>query len=166
MSVHGKKGEDNLRLYLDAILRREEDERREIAHKLRNDTAQSALVLAQRLDLMISARHPKLPQSVKENLENMRSLATSIYANSSSCAQDLSPSILEDLGLVAALERICDELKKDQRIETKIQAINVTNIMLPVNLQLVLFRIAREALSNVSIQCSGIQCRYRVRNTR
>jgi len=85
---------------------------------------------------------------VKENLENMRSLATSIYEGLSSCAQDLSPSILEDLGLVAALEWLCDELKKDQGIETEVRVINDTKI-LSWNLQVILFRVVRAALSNI-----------------
>lgn len=148
MSVRREKGEHDLRLYLDAILRVEEGERRQIAHRLRNDIAQSVLALAQRLDLVISGRPPRLSQSVKENLENMRSLATSIYEGLSSCAQDLSLSILEDLGLVAALEWLCDELKKDQGIETEVRVINDTKI-LSWNLQVILFRVVRAALSNI-----------------
>ena len=140
MSVRGKKGEANLRLYLDAVLRVEEGERREIANKLRNDMAQSVLALAQRLDLVISARHLKLPQSTKEEMENIRTLATGIYANLSSCAQDLSPSILEDLGLVVAVEWLCDELKKERRIETEVRVVNDTKI-LPWNMQIILFRV-------------------------
>lgn len=50
--------------------------------------------------------------------------------------------------MTAALECLCDELKKEQRIETKVRGINVTKV-LPLKLQLVLFRIAQAALSNV-----------------
>jgi two-component system sensor histidine kinase DegS len=99
-------------LYLDAILRVEEGERHEITNKLRNDILQSVLALVQRLGLVISANHPIMPKFVKENLENIRSLAIGIYPNLPSCAQVLSPSILEDLGLVAAVEWLCDEPKR------------------------------------------------------
>ncbi len=64
------------------------------------------------------------------------------------CAQDLRPRILDDLGLAAALEWMTEELTENYGINARVE-MEGTERTLPAEVQLVLFRIAQEALSNV-----------------
>lgn len=60
----------------------------------------------------------------------------------------LRPWILDDLGLVAALEWVAEDMTTNQGIDTDVKAVGVEQT-LPAESQLLLFRIVQEALSNV-----------------
>ena len=62
--------------------------------------------------------------------------------------QDLRPRILDDLGLIASLEWMADDMQKSQNIQTTVE-VSGAERPLPMDVQLLLFRIAQEALSNV-----------------
>ena len=60
----------------------------------------------------------------------------------------MRPRIIDDLGLVAALEWIAEELERDQKIEMQVEATGIDRELSP-EIQIVLFRIAQEALNNI-----------------
>ncbi|MBA7566326.1 hypothetical protein ES708_08017 [subsurface metagenome] len=143
-----KRLEDKARLYIQQITRAQEDERKRIARELHDDVSPPMLLLIQRLDTMTSATRPKLPYSLKESLESLRSQAIEALETLRHCAQDLRPRILDDLGLVAALEWMTEDMAKSQGIDAHTEVAGIEQT-LPVETQLLLFRIAQEALNNI-----------------
>ena len=140
-----KQMQENMRFYVQQITRAQEDERKRIARVLHDDVAPPLLLLIQRLDSTASHTRPK---SLKESLENLRSQAIETLEGLRRCAQDLRPRILDDLGLIAALEWIAEDLVKNYGIDAHVEAVG-TERSLPAEVQLLLFRIAQEALSNI-----------------
>jgi len=138
--------QENMRFYVQQITRAQEDERRRIARELHDDVSPSLLLVIQRLDEITSSTRPKLPKLLKENLEGLRIQATEALENLHRYAQDLRPRILDDLGLLAALEWMTEELRK-QEIAAHVEVIGIEPT-LPPEVQLLLFRIAQEALTN------------------
>jgi len=143
-----KQLQENLRFYVQLITRAQEDERKRIARELHDDVSPSLLLLTQRLDAITSSTRPKLSDSLKENLEDLRSRAIEALEDLRRCAQDLRPRILDDLGLVAALEWITEDMEKNYSIRAHVEVIG-TEQVLSTEIQLLLFRIAQEALSNI-----------------
>jgi len=143
-----KQMQENMRFYVQQVTRAQEDERKRIARVLHDDVAPPLLLLIQRLDLITSRTPPRLPKSLKENLEDLRSQAIEALEGLRRCAQDLRPSILDDLGLIAALEWTAEDLVKNYEIDTHVEVVG-TELSLPAEVQLLLFRIAQEALSNI-----------------
>ncbi|GAI25749.1 unnamed protein product, partial [marine sediment metagenome] len=142
-----KQLQENMRFYIQLITKAQEDERRRIARELHDDVASSLLLLIQRLDAIASST-PRLSTSLKNKLEDIYSHATAALENLQRSAQDLRPRIIDDLGLVAALEWMAENLTKDYGIVTRVEVIGVER-GLPDEVQLLLFRIAQEALTNI-----------------
>lgn len=143
-----RKMQNSLRFHLQAVLRAQEDERERIARELHDETVQALLLLAHRLDSSITNLTKKLSKSEKKELEQLHSLAVNICEGLWRYARNLRPRILDDMGLVAALEFIANELRKGEGIDVRVQVPAQVPI-LRSEIQLVMFRIAQEALSNV-----------------
>ena len=139
--------QENMRFYVQQITQAQEDERKRIARELHDDVAPSLLIVIRRLNAIISGTRPKLSKSNSENLEGLRIKATEALENLHRYAQDLRPRILDDLGLVPALEWMTEELAGQHKIDARAEVLGVEPVLSP-EVQLLLFRIAQEALNN------------------
>ena len=143
-----ERTQENLRYYMQQVTMAQEHERKRIARDLHDDIAQSLLLVTQGLDMLISTNRPKLSNSqLKQYLEKLHNQAVDALEAVRCCAQDLRPRIIDDLGLVAALEWLTDDLAKQQEIDAHAE-ITGEERALPAEVQLLLFRIAQEALNN------------------
>jgi signal transduction histidine kinase len=79
----------------------------------------------------------ELREEVSRSLEGVRRMA-----------RELRPSALDDLGLVAALDGYMHEFTRRTRLETRFEP--ACGDRLPPRVELVLYRIAQEALTNVA----------------
>jgi PAS domain S-box-containing protein len=144
-----KQLQDNMRYYIQLITRTQEEERKRLARDLHDDVSSSLLLLLQRLDSLISTKRQKLsPQILSEKLEDLRTQTVSALDYVRRYAQDLRPRILDDLGLIPALEWMAEDLEKNYSIKANVK-VSGTERNLPAEVQLLLFRIAQEALSNI-----------------
>jgi two-component system sensor histidine kinase DegS len=141
-----KQQQESVQAYIRQITRAQEEERKRIARDLHDDVSPDILILIQKLDNLISAPRPKLA-AMRESLEGLRGEAVTALEALRSCAQNLRPRIIDDLGLLAALEWIAEGLEKDQGIHTRVEASGIGE--LTPEAQIVLFRIAQEALNNI-----------------
>jgi two-component system sensor histidine kinase DegS len=137
---------DNLRLQIHKTLMAQEEERKRIARELHDDVAQSILLLSRRLDILISGSTHKPPKTPVSNLEDIQAIANEAYRSVQRYARDLRPSILDQMGLAAALNWLAEELDKELRIKTTVKADKLPP--LPSETELAMFRIAQEALNN------------------
>ncbi|MDY6892745.1 MAG: PAS domain S-box protein [Chloroflexota bacterium] len=136
----------NMEYYITQITKAQEDERLRISRELHDDTAQVLVTLARGLDSLISAK-PLLPESTIERLRKLQEMTDSALEDVRRFSQDLRPSVLDDLGLVPALEWLITEVKEQQEIITSIE-ITGNQRRLPQEKELAIFRIAQEALNN------------------
>jgi PAS domain S-box-containing protein len=137
----------NVRAYIQQITRAQEEERKRIARDLHDDVSPDIIILIQKLDNITSAQRPKITE-MKENLQEVRDQAVKALEGLRATAQGLRPRIIDDLGLEAALEWIAEELERDQKIRTKVETSNIERKLSPET-QILLFRIAQEALNNI-----------------
>jgi signal transduction histidine kinase len=136
---------ENMRYYARQITRAQEDERKRIAREAHDETAQILVALSRRLDGLIASA--ELPSAAsKERLEAVRGLTTEALQSVRRFSQDLRPPVLDDLGFVAAVRGLTRNLE-EAGIETKVRVSGVPYRLSPEE-ELVLFRIAQEALNN------------------
>lgn len=128
------------------VTRAQEDERRRIARELHDQTVQSLIVLCRGLDSAAAVR--RLPRATLGLLHNLRAIADDVLADVRRVSRDLRPTVLDDLGLVSAVEWLAAELAKRHGIPVRVE---VTGIRprLPAETELALFRIVQEGLHNV-----------------
>lgn len=137
---------ENLRFYLEEVTKAQEVERLRIARELHDDTIQQLVALSRQLDMLSDDR--TLPPEQKESVERLWKHANSIIQGVRRLSQDLRPPTLDRLGLLPALQWLVSELSKYSSIPIEIRVRGVER-RLPADVELMLFRIAQEALRNV-----------------
>lgn len=143
-----KRMQENLEYYVQEITTAQEEERKRVARELHDETAQSVMVLSHRLDALISRPRRMSLQALREELEDLQALSDDILQSLRRCAQDLRPRILDDLGLMAAVEWLAESLGNSQGIDARVEVEGPLPSLSPQQ-QLLLFRIVQEALSNI-----------------
>ncbi len=143
-----RRSQENMRHYVQEIIKAQEDERKRIARELHDDVSPSLLLLIQQIDAITSNSRHKLPDWLNDKMEALRRQTVEGLESLRRIAQDLRPRILDDLGLIAALEWMTDNLVISYGIEAQVEVKGKEN-GLPSEVQLLLFRIAQEALNNI-----------------
>lgn len=129
------------------LINAEEAERSRLARELHDDFSQRLAVLAVDLE-RIPRKNPLLPPEAKQQLEQLHELATGVGADLHSLSHRLHSSTLDSLGLVDALELLCQEFEQQNEIDARFTHHNVPD-QLPPDIALCCFRLAQECLTNV-----------------
>jgi signal transduction histidine kinase len=137
--------EVRLRLLQQAMSAREEEQRR-ISRDLHDGLGQTITSLLLRLHA--AAEVPTLAEA-RARIEELRSITASLYDEVRKMARGLRPSVLDDLGLAAALEHLATEYTHAHGIAVDLVAPDLAFDRLPTEVETALYRIAQEALTNV-----------------
>lgn len=142
-----KRMEENLRYYLQQITRAQEEERKRIARELHDDTTQLLLSLSRQLDNFIRNGDNYSPEQIdflKDIQEQVNRGVQSIHRY----AQDLRPSLIDDLGLMAALRSLVKRAHEYNGIVISLEVVGEER-RLPSEVEMLLYRVIQEALNNV-----------------
>jgi len=147
--------------YAAYVLRGQEDERARLARELHDDTIQELVHLCRRLDA-VAAEVP-LEAATLASLDEVRVLAEAIVAELRDMARGLRPPALDDLGLAASLRRLAADVagRSGLAVETSIDEAACRG--LGDDVELVLFRIAQEAMNNAEHHARARRVSLRVR---
>ncbi len=138
--------QENLRFYVQQITRAQEEERKRIARELHDDTTQALVALSHQIEDFAS-NNKQLSADDIELLKNWREHLGDALQRLRFFSRDLRPSIVDDLGLVPALEWLTDDLKKQTGIEANLRVVGSQQRLSP-EVELLLFRIIQEAINN------------------
>ncbi len=151
---------ENLQSYVTQILRAQEEERKRIARELHDETAQSLTGLL--LDIEGVSRVAKQsPDEIPHLLNELRNKASMILEAVRRFSHALRPDVLDQLGLLPALDLLVMELRDSTRISAHIEVEGLER-RLPAEKELALFRIAQEALHNIRRHSKATQVLVRV----
>jgi signal transduction histidine kinase len=151
MATKVKDAQRSLHGYIGAITEAQEDERRRLARELHDDTLQALIALKQRVQLAQLELQPSTKQDPPESAElnEIASLTEQTIENLRRLTRALRPVYLEDLGLVPALEMLARETGQGMGIKVEFHR-QGTERRLDATVELALYRMAQEALSNTA----------------
>ena len=141
---------ENMRFYVRQITRAQEDERQRIARDLHDDTIQALIAFSRRLEVLLPSSREgseRLPATTLQRIRELRDQMDEVIKGVRRFSQALRPSVLDDLGLLPALEGLVS-LTEREGIQTRFQVLGEKRRFSP-EAELTLFRIAQEALNNV-----------------
>lgn len=116
------------------LLRAQEDERRRIARELHDEAGQALTAVKIELDL---EGHHAAGARVGQALAQVRDLSNL-----------LRPSALDDLGLLAALRSLAEDVSERSRITVDLH-LPSENVRIPPEMEVAVYRVIQEALTNV-----------------
>jgi PAS domain S-box-containing protein len=135
------------RLLLERTLSAQEEERRRIARELHDEAGQLLTALLVGLRTLEDAR--KLAD-VKLQGQRLREIAAQAIDEVGRLARGLHPTVLDDHGLGVALSRYAAEYTKTHNISVDLTLNEIDSSSLPSGIQIALYRILQEALTNVA----------------
>ncbi|MCK4351613.1 MAG: PAS domain S-box protein, partial [Candidatus Krumholzibacteria bacterium] len=124
-----------------------EEEKRNIALSLHDETGQTLAAVKNELE-MLRSRMPAGDKKSKKSLEEIRSHILKITEGTRRISYSLHPSQLEDLGLVPAINWYAEKFVRSKYLKVEVGDAGF-NEELPLHVGLTLYRIAQEALANV-----------------
>jgi two-component system, NarL family, sensor histidine kinase UhpB len=137
-----------LRQYAEKALLSQEEERQRISHELHDETVQELVGLLQRVDLCRTEMEQS-PDLARRRLDELKTLAEQALNDLRRISNALRPSILQDLGLPSAIQSLCDDLERQMPELTCEFALLGEERRLAPDLELAVFRVTQEALSNI-----------------
>jgi two-component system, NarL family, sensor histidine kinase UhpB len=140
-----------------AALRAQEEERARVARDLHDEVNQSLTGLLLRLEAAREAAPPEL----EDELAETKALANQAMRELLSLARQLRPTALDDLGLAAAIGGQVEQLGRGE-IEARLVAEGDFSD-LGGDQQLVVYRVAQEALSNAARHSEATRVEVRLR---
>jgi signal transduction histidine kinase len=129
---------------LKKVITAQEEERKRIARELHDETSQALSALL----LSIETGFRAAPEHVKKPLDQVKAMANRILDDVHRLIFDLRPSILDDLGLAAAVRWSGESRLESMGVDLSFEVIGSERRLTP-EIETTLFRIAQEAISNI-----------------
>ena len=145
---------DLLEAYANQVILGQEEERRRIAQELHDGPLQALIHLCRQIDALDALPDDETASSPSGSLASMRITVEETVAELRSIARGLRPSILDDLGLVASLNQVVVEATGRGGLAGEFH-VSGTERRLPPDVELTVFRIAQEAVTNVERHASA-----------
>ncbi len=152
--------QENLSFYLQQITRAHEEERQRISRDLHDSTAQNLIATLHQLENFCQTDEylpmPKLRllwslhEQLKDLLQEIRQLS-----------RDLRPSILDDLGLLPAVDWLTEQIKLEHRITADLTISGSEKRFTP-EIEVTLFRIIQEALRNIAKHAEATKAKVNI----
>ncbi len=166
--THRKRAEDELRrsreqlrdlsAHLQSV---REEERVEVARRIHDELGQTCTAL--KMDLAwLKSKLPKSQKPLRKKADSMLSLTDSAIKAVKVISTELRPTLLDDLGLVAAIEWAAGQFRERTGIECTISA-QPEEMTVEKGLSVTLFRVFQEALTNVARHADATEVKTTLR---
>ncbi len=143
-----KKKEEQIRFFASQYIAAQETERRRVAVELHDAIASSLAGIKFRIE--------KISEDMKQGLFSVESMKDVSFTLAQTIGEvrrimaDLRPSILDDLGIMPALNWLCREFETTYSHFSVEKQIGISEDEIPDFLKIVMFRISQEALTNIA----------------
>lgn len=158
-----RESEEELSLLAGRLISAQEEERSRVARELHDDFTQRLAVLA--IDAGSLERQQETgTRQVREKLGAMKTGLVKISQDIHDLSRQLHPSILEDLGLVKAVQSECARLSRKEGLEVFFTNDNVPE-MVPRGISIALYRIIQEGLRNIVVHSQARTAHLRLQGS-
>jgi two-component system NarL family sensor kinase len=162
VAAHALRLTDDLRRSRERLVLAREEERRRLRHDLHDDLGPTLAALALELESGAEVGRDD-PQRLGDTLERAAARARESVTDVRRLVYDLRPPTLDDLGLAGALRERAHQLSSES-FEVSVEA-PVDLGRLPAAVEAAAWRIASEALANVTRHAGARRCRVTLERT-
>jgi len=141
--------ETERQVYMSQVFKCQEDERQQIAQEIHDGNIQPLLAVANRAQTLVHGGHTNNVCQVRQNAKWIRDTILNVSDDLRRLSLHLRPSVLDNMGLVAALIWLVDHFNESNNIHARICETGMEQKLSPET-ETAIFRIVQEALNNVS----------------
>ncbi len=141
-----KESRQMIQNLLNKIISSQEEERKRIARNLHDETIQDLSALLMKIDMC--KLHPE--QVSAEKIDDIRKIVINTLDGLNAIIQNLRPSLLDDLGLEAAIKWLLNKHLGEKGINIFYNIIGADNKRFSPEMEIRLFRIIQEAIVNIA----------------
>lgn len=139
----------------------QEEERRSLSRELHDEVGQAVSALLLAIGNVAATISPENVKEAKEQLQNIRRVAEKTVAVVRDMSLLLRPSMLDDLGLLPALEWQSREISRTANLRVRVDAASVPD-ELPDEQKTCIYRVVQEALRNVTRHANATRVQIRL----
>ncbi len=132
---------------LHSLFQSQEQERARIARDLHDEIGQQLTALLVGLGTVESAKDLQTAQQLAQDL---RKVGGTAHEEVRRLARGLRPGVLEELGLFAAIERLCEDFEQVHGVNVRLKLSAAASGQLSLPVEISLYRILQESLTNVA----------------
>ena len=140
-----QRSADLRRRMLALVLSAQEDERRRIARDLHDGLGQTITSL---LVGLRTIEESSTDVQAKSSLRDLRLFGAGAHEEIRRLVRGLRPVVLDDVGLIPALERLLDDVRTSHPIEVDLELDEVAQTRMSADVETALYRITQEAIAN------------------
>jgi signal transduction histidine kinase len=140
---------ERLRALSVRLTQAQESERTRIARELHDEAGQALTTVRLQLDYVASVLPPDLPAYVHDQVREAQTLVGHTLEEIRRISIDLRPSLLDDLGLTAALRWQCNRLSRHGNLQITFDS-TLNAQRLPPKVETAVYRATQEALTNIA----------------
>lgn len=143
-----KRAEEHIRTLSQQVIRVQESERHRLSRDLHDNLAQDLSTLKISLDTLFDDR-PDIPVEKRQRVSQLSKMVKRTIADVRELAYNLRPSSLDQLGLVETVFQYCEDFCKRNALTVDFFSVGLDNIRLSNDLEIALYRLIQEGLSNI-----------------
>lgn len=138
----------------------QEEERHRLARELHDETAQTLAALSIALDRARDALGGATSPGFT-HIQEAKEIAARLLAETRRLILGLRPAVLDDLGLVPAIRWYCETSLTEGGVDYSVEVRNLSD-RLPGPIEVALFRIVQEAVTNIAKHAQASRARIRL----
>lgn len=145
-----KRSEESLRILSGKLIQAQEQERTRLARELHDSTSANLTAIKYAIEKKLYERGDQADDAEAAYFRYLIGLIQETSQDIQRIYSDLRPAILDDLGVLAAAERLCrqfDEIHQEIRVTPELV---IDEADVPQQLKIVIYRILQEALNNIA----------------
>ena len=143
-----KNSREQLRKLASHLQRAQENERSRISREIHDELGQELTGI--KMDISWLSNSLENPNSeVKDRIKSLNNLIDTTINSVRRISSELRPGVLDDLGLIPAIEWYVEEFQQRTKINCDLNLIDITDNLLD-DLSITIYRIVQESLTNVA----------------
>lgn len=151
------ESQNQLRGLSQKLVKVQENHFSELTGEIHDRIGQDMTAINVNINIMQALLPRDVPQDISQRLADTEALVQNSVKQMRSLMAELRPPMLDQYGLAATLFWYCEQFQRRTEIQVMINDLYMKNKRLPSDVEIAFFRIAQEALNNISKHAKATQ---------
>lgn len=156
-----KQAEEHIRALTQELIKTQEIERQRISLDLHDHVAQDLSTLRIACETLFD-NHQAVPQELKQKVSQFSKMLQGSIMDVRDLAYDLRPASLDEMGLVEAVFRHCEDFSEKNGIRVDFYSAGIDNLNMAFDSEISLYRLIQEALNNIKKHANASRATVRL----